>query len=179
MDTRRALAHIQRATELLGFGSSQSRKAQQKGAAFGVIEGGDAVEVNLESVRALADSQPPEAGQLFKLVFVEERPPGGLRRRIAVESQDTGFRLRYKRWVLEEALTNLLMQDIPLGAMVAQYTLERDDTTLGGMTIPVSEDEVSEVVFNMTYANAKDWIKKLPRQVSGDSPGKLLMLPLD
>ena len=174
MDTRRALAHIQRATELLGFGSSQSRKAQQKRAAFGVIDL-DLVELNLETVKKLNGRQPPEAGQLFRLVKETHSPPGSMNR--PPRHTETRFLLRYKRMVCEgrpsrRSLTHNLI--IPAGTMIARYTLEMEDgTILDEMTIPVNEREVSESLLTYRHENAENWIEGLPGQVGAS--GELLI----
>ena len=87
MDTRRALAHIQRATELLGFGSSQSRK----GASFGVVEGELNPELTIESLIGM--SRTPHK-KVFELTF-SEIPPTGRRQRIALERPEVLGRLTY------------------------------------------------------------------------------------
>lgn len=177
MDTRRALAHVQRATELLGFGSSKPRRKQKKAGA----EGADGVEVTPASLRELADSQSPEEAKLFKLVFVEDGQS---------KSQDTNIRLRYKRFAHEPSPIGHSYRSWKLkkGQLLDSYTFQRDGKILTEQVIPADTDRnhfrMTNVIMSLRMhleQLASPSIRQDEEQwVSGkdDTPGKLLMIKM-
>lgn len=112
-------AHLQRAADLLQFGTKKSTKPG--GASFGVIDT-DSPEVTVESVAALQDKHVPQNGTVLKLVLTLLVSPRGSHSQISAETRlvETGLRLRYRRKWRED-------NEPSVGtAIVDSVTLERD-----------------------------------------------------